>query len=72
MRTVYVTPLMGKLQQRMADLDDDISRSSSSADKTRMTRERKSSPSRLSNCVLLTRSCVTSPTNASPSIWMMG
>ena len=40
MRTVYVTPLMGKLQQRMADLDDDISRSSSSADKTRMTRER--------------------------------
>jgi type II restriction/modification system DNA methylase subunit YeeA len=41
MRTVYVTPLMGKLQQRMADLDDDISRSSSSADKTRMTRERE-------------------------------
>ena len=40
MRTVYVTPLMGKFQQRMADLDDDISRSSSSADKTRMTRER--------------------------------
>lgn len=40
MRTVYVTPLMGKLQQRMADLDDDISKSSSSAEKTRMTRER--------------------------------
>lgn len=40
MRTVYVTPLMGKLQQRMADLDDDIGRSSSSADKTRMTREK--------------------------------
>jgi type II restriction/modification system DNA methylase subunit YeeA len=40
MRTVYVTPLMGKLQQRMVDLDDDITRSSSSADKTRMTREK--------------------------------
>jgi hypothetical protein len=40
MRTVYVTPLMGKLQQRMADLEDDIGRSSSSADKTRMTREK--------------------------------
>jgi type II restriction/modification system DNA methylase subunit YeeA len=40
MRTVYVTPLMGKLQQRMVDLEDDIGRSSSSADKTRMTREK--------------------------------
>src|SRR6185369_111118 len=40
MRTVYVTPLMGKLQQRIIDLDDDIGRSSSSADKTRMTREK--------------------------------
>lgn len=40
MRTVYVTPLMGKLQQRMADLEDDIGRSSSSADKTRMAREK--------------------------------
>ena len=31
---------MRKLQQRMVDLEDDIGRSSSSADKTRMTREK--------------------------------
>jgi type II restriction/modification system DNA methylase subunit YeeA len=40
MRTVYVTPLMGKLQQRMADLEAEISASSSSAEKTRKTREK--------------------------------
>jgi type II restriction/modification system DNA methylase subunit YeeA len=40
MRTVYVTPLMGKLQQRMADLEAEIAASSSSAEKTRKTREK--------------------------------
>lgn len=40
MRTVYVTPLMGKLQQRMADLESEIAASSSSAEKTRKTREK--------------------------------
>ncbi len=40
MRTVYVTPLMGKLQQRMADLEAEIAASSSSAEKTRKAREK--------------------------------
>lgn len=40
MRTIYVTPLMGKLQQRISDLDAEIAASSSSADKTRKTREK--------------------------------
>lgn len=40
MRTVYVTPLMGKLQQRISDLDAEIVASSSSAEKTRKTREK--------------------------------
>ncbi len=40
MRTVYVTPLMGKLQQRITDLDAEIAASSSSAEKTRKTREK--------------------------------
>lgn len=41
MRTVYVTPLMGKLQQRISDLDAEIAASSSSAEKTRKTREKE-------------------------------
>jgi len=40
MRTIYVTPLMGKLQQRVTDLDAEIAASSSSAEKTRKTREK--------------------------------
>ena len=40
MRTVYVTPLMGKLQQRINDLDAEIATSSSSAEKTRKGREK--------------------------------
>lgn len=40
MRTVYVTPLMGKLQQRISDLDAEIVASSSSAEKTRKAREK--------------------------------
>jgi hypothetical protein len=40
MRTVYVTPLMGKLQQRMSDLQAEHDASSSSAEKTRKARER--------------------------------
>ncbi|KPF91906.1 hypothetical protein IP81_07530 [Novosphingobium sp. AAP83] len=40
MRTVYVTPLMGKLQQRVTDLEAEIAASSSSAEKTRKTREK--------------------------------
>lgn len=40
MRTVYVTPLMGKLQQRMADLQAEHDASSSSAEKTRKAREK--------------------------------
>lgn len=40
MRTVYVTPLMGKLQQRMADLQAEHDTSSSSAEKTRKAREK--------------------------------
>lgn len=40
MRTVYVTPLMGKLQQRVIDLEAEIATSSSSAEKTRKTREK--------------------------------
>lgn len=38
MRTVYVTPLMGKLQQRISDLDAEIAASSSSAEKASKTR----------------------------------
>jgi hypothetical protein len=40
MRTVYVTPLMGKLQQRMVDLKEAIDATSSSAEETRLKRER--------------------------------
>lgn len=40
MRTVYVTPLMGKLQQRMSDLQAEHDASSSSAEKTRKAREK--------------------------------
>jgi type II restriction/modification system DNA methylase subunit YeeA len=40
MRTVYVTPLMGKLQQRISDLDSELVASSSSAEKTRKGREK--------------------------------
>jgi len=40
MRTVYVTPLMGKLQQRMADLEAEAAASSSSAETTRKNREK--------------------------------
>jgi type II restriction/modification system DNA methylase subunit YeeA len=40
MRTVYVTPLMGKLQQRLNDLEAEIAASSSSAEKTRKGREK--------------------------------
>lgn len=40
MRTVYVTPLMGKLQQRINDLDAEMAASSSSAEKTRKNREK--------------------------------
>jgi hypothetical protein len=40
MRTVYVTPLMGKLQQRMADLQAEAVASSSSAETTRKNREK--------------------------------
>jgi type II restriction/modification system DNA methylase subunit YeeA len=40
MRTVYVTPLMGKLQQRISDLSGEIAASSSSAEKIRKTREK--------------------------------
>ncbi|WP_295633244.1 BREX-1 system adenine-specific DNA-methyltransferase PglX [Novosphingobium sp.] len=41
MRTVYVTPLMGKLQQRINDLDAEIAASSSSAEKARKTRDKE-------------------------------
>lgn len=40
MRTIHVTPLMGKLQQRINDLDAEIAASTSSAEKTRKTREK--------------------------------
>jgi type II restriction/modification system DNA methylase subunit YeeA len=40
MRTIYVTPLMGKLQQRMADLEAEAVASSSSAETTRKNREK--------------------------------
>lgn len=40
MRTAYVTPLMGKMQQRISDLDVEIAGSASSAEKTRKGRDR--------------------------------
>lgn len=40
MRTNHVTPLMGKLQQRISDLDAEIASSSSSAEKTRKSRDK--------------------------------
>jgi type II restriction/modification system DNA methylase subunit YeeA len=40
MRTNHVTPLMGKLQQRISDLDAEITTSSSSAEKTRKSRDK--------------------------------
>ncbi len=40
MRTAYVTPLMGKMQQRISDLDVEIAGSVSSAEKTRKGRDR--------------------------------
>jgi hypothetical protein len=40
MRTEYVTPLMGKLQQRMSDLDTEIESSASSAEKARKNKEK--------------------------------
>ena len=40
MRTNYVSPLMGKLLQRMTDLDSDIASSASSAEKARKTKEK--------------------------------
>jgi type II restriction/modification system DNA methylase subunit YeeA len=41
MRMAYVAPLMGKMQQRIADLEADVAGSSSSAEKTRKGRERE-------------------------------
>jgi hypothetical protein len=41
MRTAYVTPLMGKMQQRITDLDVEIATSASSAEKTRKGRDRE-------------------------------
>ena len=40
MRTNHVTPMMGKLQQRISDLDAEIATSSSSAEKTRKSRDK--------------------------------
>lgn len=40
MRTNHVTPLMGKFQQRISDLDAEIATSSSSAEKTRKSRDK--------------------------------
>lgn len=40
MRTNHVTPLMGKLQQRISDLVAEIATSSSSAEKTRKSRDK--------------------------------
>lgn len=40
MRTNYVTPLMGKLQQRISDLEAEVASSASSAEKTRKTKEK--------------------------------
>ncbi len=39
-RTNYVTPLMGKLQQRISDLEAEVASSTSSAEKARKTKER--------------------------------
>lgn len=40
MRTNYVTPLMGKLQQRISDLEAEVASSTSSAEKARKTKEK--------------------------------
>ena len=40
MRTNYVTPLMGKLQQRINDLEAEVASSASSAEKARKTKEK--------------------------------
>ena len=40
MRTNYVTPLMGKLQQRISDLEAEVASSASSAEKARKTKEK--------------------------------
>jgi len=40
MRTNYVTPLMGKLQQRISDLEGEVASSASSAEKARKTKEK--------------------------------
>jgi len=40
MRTTYVTPLMGKMQQRISDLEAEIAGSASSAEKARKGRDR--------------------------------
>jgi hypothetical protein len=40
MRTNYVTPLMGKLQQRINDLNAEVASSASSAEKARKTKEK--------------------------------
>jgi type II restriction/modification system DNA methylase subunit YeeA len=40
MRTSYATPLMGKLQQRINDLDAEVASSASSAEKARKTKEK--------------------------------
>ena len=39
-RTNYVTPLMGKLQQRISDLEAEVASSASSAEKARKTKEK--------------------------------
>ncbi len=41
MRTNYVTPLMGKLQQRINDLEAEVASSASSAEKARKTKEKE-------------------------------
>jgi type II restriction/modification system DNA methylase subunit YeeA len=41
MRTAYVTPLMGKMQQRITDLEAEMAASASSAEKARKARERE-------------------------------
>ena len=40
MRTNYVTPLMGKLQQRISDLEAEVASSASSAEKARKNKEK--------------------------------
>lgn len=40
MRTNYVTPLMGKFQQRIGDLEAEVASSASSAEKARKTKEK--------------------------------